>query len=70
MIFKDFEKEPVGYGSFKIFDLKKTFADITSSEKRLYSQKIEIFGTKWYILIMNSSNQHFGIFFFREDKEK
>ncbi len=69
MIFKDFEKEPVGYGRFKMCDVKKEFEDKTSS-KHLFSSKIEIFGIKWCVGIENKNNQILGIYLYRKNKEE
>ena len=60
----------VGFESFRIFDVGKTFRDITSAGKRLYSPFIEILGFKWFVAIKNIKNEFFEIALHREVKEK
>jgi hypothetical protein len=66
----DFERGLIGYGSFKICDVKKTFADKTSSGNFIFSPGINIFGIKWYVGLVNNNNQFFGIYLCRENKVK
>jgi len=63
------EKEYVGYGSFKICNVKKTFADKTSG-KYLFSPDIEIFGNKWYVGMRKQIDNYFSIYLSNIDKEK
>ncbi len=65
----DFEKEPVGYGRFKMCDVKKEFAEKTSSGNYIISQEIEIFGIKWYVGIKKCEHR-FSIFLSRTKNEK
>ena len=60
----------VGFESFRIFDVGKTFRDITSAGETLYSPFIEIHGFEWFVGIKNEENEFFGIYLYREDKEK
>ena len=60
----------VGFGSFSIFDVGKTFRDNTSAGSRLYSPFIEILGFEWRVAILNKENEFFGIYLFRKRKEK
>ena len=61
---------PVGFVSFGISDVRKTLRDKISAGKDLYSPFIEIHGVKWRVGIENKENEFFGIYLFREDKEK
>ena len=63
-------KESNGFGSFSISDVGKTFRDKSSSGESLFSPDIEILGIKWGVAIVNEENEFFGIFLFREVKEK
>ena len=62
--------ESVGFGSFRISDVGKTFRDITSAWELLLSPSIEIHAFKWYVAVKNRENEFFGIALHREDKEK
>ena len=62
--------ESVGFGSFRIPEVRKTFRDITSAWELLLSPSIEIHGFEWYVGIENKENESFGIYLCREYKEK
>ena len=60
----------VGFGSFSISEVRKTFRDYTSAGEVLFSPFIEILGFEWCVGIKNEENESFGIILYREDKEK
>ena len=49
----------VGFESFRIFDVGKTFRDKTSAGENLFSPFIEILGFKWCVGIENEENEFF-----------
>jgi len=60
----------VGFESFRIFDVGKTFRDKVSAGQMLWSPPIEILGFEWYVGITSEENRTFGIYLHRKDEKK
>jgi len=60
----------VGFESFRIFDVGKTFRDKISAGKQLWSPSIEILGSEWSVDIISEENRTFGIYLRRKDNKK
>ena len=60
----------VGFESFRIFDVGKTFRDKVSAGEPLSSPSIEILGFEWFVDFESLRNGTFGIFLNREEKKK